>query len=33
MLTVKEVSLTKEILEEIRKIDLEFYPNIGPIDW
>ena len=33
MMTVREVSLTKEILEEIRKIDLEFYPNIGPIDW
>ena len=33
MLTVKEVSLTRETLEEIRKIDLEFYPNIGPIDW
>ena len=33
MLTVKEVSLTREILEEIRKIDLEFYPNIGPVDW
>ena len=33
MLTVREVSLTRETLEEIRKIDLEFYPNIGPIDW
>ena len=33
MLTIKEVSLTREILEEIRKIDLEFYPNIGLIDW
>ena len=33
MLTVKEVSLTRETLEEIRQIDLEFYPNIGPIDW
>ena len=33
MLTIREVSLTKETLEEIRKIDLEFYPNIGPIDW
>ena len=33
MLTVKEVSLTRETLEEIRKIDLEFYPNIGLIDW
>ena len=33
MLTVKEVSLTRETLEEIRKIDLEFYPNIGSIDW
>ena len=33
MLRVKEVSLTRETLEEIRKIDLEFYPNIGLIDW
>ena len=33
MLTVKEVSMTRETLEEIRKIDLEFYPNIGSIDW
>ena len=33
MLTFREVSLTREILEEIRRIDLEFYPNIGPIDW
>ena len=33
MLTVKEVSLTRETLEEIREIDLEFYPNIGSIDW
>ena len=33
MLTIREVSLTRETLEEIRKIDLEFYPNIGPIDW
>ena len=33
MLTIKEVSLTREILEKIRKIDLEFYPNIGLIDW
>ena len=33
MLTVKEVSLTRETLEEIRKIDLEFYPNIGLFDW
>ena len=33
MLTVKEVGLTRETLEEIRKIDLEFYPNIGSIDW
>ena len=30
---IKEVSLTEEILQEIRKIDLQFYPNIGPIDW
>ena len=27
-----EVSLTKAILEEIRRIDLEFYPHIGPIN-
>ena len=33
MLTVREVSLTREVLEEIRRIDLEFYPNIGSIDW
>lgn len=33
MLTVREVSLTEDVLEEIRKIDLEFYPNIGPIGW
>ena len=33
MRTVKEVSLTRETLEEIRRIDLEFYPNIGLIDW
>ena len=33
MLTVREVSLARETLEEIRKIDLEFYPNIGPIGW
>ena len=33
MLTIKEVSLTRETLEEIRRIDLEFYPNIGLIDW
>ena len=33
MLTMREVSLTRETLEEIRKIDLEFYPNIGLIDW
>ena len=33
MLTVREVSLTRDILEEIRKIDLAFYPNIGQIDW
>ena len=33
MLTVREVSLTEEVLEEIREIDLEFYPNIGPIGW
>ena len=33
MLIVKEVSLTRETLEEIREIDLEVYPNIGSIDW
>ena len=33
LISVKEVSLTKDVLEEIRKIDLEFYPNIGAIDW
>ena len=33
MLTVREVSLTREVLEEIRRIDLEFSPNIGSIDW
>ena len=33
VITMKEVSLTKEVLEEIRRIDLEFYPHIGPIDW
>ena len=33
MLTIKEVSLIRETLEKIRKIDLEFYPNIGLIDW
>ena len=32
MIAIKEVSLTKEVLEEIRDIDLTFYPNIGPID-
>ena len=30
---IKEVSLTKEVLEEIREIDLQIYPNMGPIDW
>ena len=33
MPVIREVSLTREILEEIREIDLEFYPNIGPIGW
>ena len=33
MLSFKEVSLTRETLEEIREIDREFYPNIGSIDW
>ena len=30
---IKEVSMTKEVLEKIREIDLNVYPNIGPIDW
>lgn len=30
---IKEVSMTKEVLEKIREIDLKVYPNIGPIDW
>ena len=33
MIEIKEVSMTKEVLEIIREIDLQFYPNIGPIDW
>lgn len=33
MIAIKEVSLTKDILEEIRKIDLEVYKNISGIDW
>ena len=33
MIIIKEVCLTKEILEEIRALDVCFYPNIGPIDW
>ena len=33
MITVRETSLTGETLEAIREIDLEFYPNIGQIDW
>ena len=33
MITIKNVSLTKEVLEQIRQIDLQFYPNIGSIDW
>ena len=33
MIAIKEVSLTEEVLEEIREIDLTFYPNIGPIEW
>ena len=32
-IAIKEVSMTKEVLERIREIDLEVYPNIGPIDW
>ena len=30
---IKEVSMTKEVLERIREIDIKVYPNIGPIDW
>ena len=30
---IKEVSLTKDVLEQIREIDLQVYPNIGLIDW
>ena len=33
MIEIKEVSMTKEVLEIIRGIDLQFYPNIGSIDW
>ena len=33
MIMIKEVSLTREVLEEIRAMDVCFYPNIGPIDW
>ena len=33
MITTKEVSLTRDILEEIRRIDLEVYKNISGIDW
>ena len=33
MIEIKEVSMTKEVLEIIREFDLQFYPNIGPIDW
>ena len=33
MIVIKEVSMTKEVLNEIRAIDLEFYPNIGPLAW
>ena len=33
MSIIREISLTRDVLEEIRKIDLEFYPNIGLIDW
>ena len=32
-IAIKEVSMTKEVLEQIRQIDLAVYPNIGPIDW
>ena len=33
MIEIKEVSMTKEVLEIVREIDLQFYPNIGSIDW
>lgn len=33
MITTKEVSLTRDILEEIRRIDLEVYKNISGIEW
>ena len=33
MITIHEVNLTREILEEIREMDLEFCRGIGPIDW
>ena len=33
MITTKEVSLTRDVLEEIRKIDLQVYGNISGIDW
>ena len=32
-IVIKEVSLTKDVLEEIRQIDLQVYPSIGSIDW
>ena len=32
-IAIKEVSMTKEVLEQIREIDLQVYPNIGSIDW
>ena len=32
-IVIKEVSLTKDVLEEIREIDLQVYPYIGSIDW
>ena len=33
MIEIKEVSMTREALESIRDIDLQFYPNVDPIDW
>ena len=32
-IVIREVSMTREVLESIREIDLQCYPNIGPIDW
>ena len=33
MIEIKEVCMTKDVLEIIREIDLQFYPSIGSIDW